>query len=227
MNICAIILAGGSGSRMGTELPKQHIEILGKSVLWRTLSVFESCKIINSVVLVSSLDTFECASRESQMFSKVKKVVLGGKTRAESARLGFLAVDFPCDYVAVHDAARCLVSVRDIEAVVSDAIKYGAASASTKITDTVKTAAHDGSILNTVDRNLLRAVQTPQVFSYELYERAILQTDVFSDGISDDNSLMEKIGVKVHLTDTSKNNIKITYKEDLLYAEFLLGREKT
>jgi 2-C-methyl-D-erythritol 4-phosphate cytidylyltransferase len=222
MNICAIILAGGVGSRIGGGIPKQKIEILGRSILWHTLEKFEKSELVDSVIVVSSGDEMEFAKRESLAFSKVKKVTVGGESRAESARNGFLAIDFPCDFVLVHDGARCLVKPSDIDAVINDAIKFGSATASTPISDTVKSVDENSDIVSTVSRSTLRGVQTPQAFKYELYKQALDLTEKLDETITDDNSLLEKIGVKVHCTSTSKNNIKITYKEDLDYARFLM-----
>ncbi len=222
MNVCAIILAGGCGTRMGTDTPKQKIEILNTTVLARTISQFQKCDAISSVIVVSLDSELEFAKNESVPFSKVKKVVAGGKTRAESARNGFAAIDFPCDYVAVHDGARCLISVNDINALVKDAVEYGCATASHAVTDTLKKTDADGNVIGTVERSQLRAVQTPQVFRYDLYESALLRADVSDPSITDDNSLFEKIGIKVHFTETSRYNIKITYKEDLEFAKYLL-----
>lgn len=222
MRVCAVILAGGAGVRMGHGVPKQKIEILGESILKRTLLAFEKNGRVDSIVVVGSNDTLDFVRGECYGLSKVKKIVVGGKNRVESARCGFLAIDFPCDLVAVHDGVRCLVSQRDIDTVIDDAIKYGAATASTPVTDTVKAIDSQGNIVSTVDRDSLRAVQTPQIFKYELYKRAMECLDTSDLKITDDNSLMEKIGVKVHPSDTSKYNIKITYSEDLELAKFIL-----
>ena len=126
---------------------------------------------------------------------------------------------------AIHDAARCFVTSDIISRVVADAKKYGAASASTLVTDTVKRIAIDGRIGSTLDRTELRVVQTPQVFKYELYEKALAEVSLDDPRITDDNALLEGIGVYSYLTETGKNNIKLTTAEDLLFAGYLLSGE--
>ena len=221
LRVCAIILAAGSGTRMGKETTKQRMEILGETVLKRCVSSFQRSECINEIIVVSKEDEIEYVKSELKSFDKVKKVIIGGKTRAESAKSGFFAVSSDVGFVAIHDAARCFVTPEVIETVVGDAFRYGAATASTFVTDTVKRINSDGFIEATVPRAELRAAQTPQVFSVELYRRALDARDVLSSEITDDNSLIEAIGVPVFCSTTDKNNIKITTAEDLPYAEFL------
>lgn len=224
MRVCAIILAGGVGSRIDLGIPKQRIELLGKSLIFRATEAHEAASSITDIIVVARREDMDFVKTELSSFEKIKNIVCGGKSRAESAFNGFKAIDFKCDYIAVHDGARCLISPDDIDLVVSDAIRYGAATASAKITDTVKCLDENGFINSGLNREKMRAVQTPQVFKYSIYEKAISLIDAFDDSITDDNSIVEKIGVKIYPSDTDKNNIKITYKEDLEYAEFLLKR---
>lgn len=224
--VVAVILAAGCGSRMRLGVTKQRIVIGDESVLRRTVRIFNDSSAISSIVVVVRKDEMNFAEEELLCFDKVAKITAGGETRFESAKIGFaLAEDF-ADYVAIHDAARCFVTDEIIKAVVSDAIKFGAATAASAITDTVKTVDSDGMICGTVDRNSLMLVQTPQVFRSELYKKALLSADVNDSAITDDNMLVERIGGKIHCTDTGKYNIKLTHKEDLDYADFLLNGEK-
>ena len=224
--VVAVILAAGCGSRMRLGVTKQRIVIGDESVLRRTVRIFNDSSAISSIVVVVRKDEMNFAEEELLCFDKVAKITVGGETRFESAKIGFaLAEDF-ADYVAIHDAARCFVTDEIIKAVVSDAIKFGAATAASAITDTVKTVDSDGMICGTVDRNSLMLVQTPQVFRSELYKKALLSADVNDSAITDDNMLVERIGGKIHCTDTGKYNIKLTHKEDLDYADFLLNGEK-
>lgn len=224
--VVAVILAAGCGSRMRLGVTKQRIVMGDESVLRRTVRIFNDSSAISSIVVVVRKDEMNFAEEELLCFDKVAKITAGGETRFESAKIGFaLAEDF-ADYVAIHDAARCFVTDEIIKAVVSDAIKFGAATAASAITDTVKTVDSDGMICGTVDRNSLMLVQTPQVFRSELYKKALLSADVNDSAITDDNMLVERIGGKIHCTDTGKYNIKLTHKEDLDYADFLLNGEK-
>ena len=222
--VCAIILAAGSGSRMKLDITKQRILLGDESVLARTVRIFDSCDSIDSIIVVTRADEVDFARNAVSGFSKVCGVVIGGETRAESARLGFLEIPENTDYVAIHDAARCFITPDMIEAVVSDAKKYGAATASARVTDTVKTVNRDSFISETVDRNTLVTVQTPQIFRADLYKKALGSYDGGLN-ITDDNMLLELIGVKPYCTDTGKHNIKITTIDDLDFANYLLNGE--
>ena len=220
--VCAILLAAGSGSRMNIGVTKQTLEIKGKSVLLRALEAFEACDDITDIILVVKADEVDFAKFESRSVSKLRKIVIGGKSRAESARNGFFAIDFLADYVAIHDAARCMISSELITKVVVDAFSYGAASASSVVVDTVKRINSDGFAVATENREELRLAATPQIFAYDLYAKAISLVDVGDVSVTDDNMMMEKIGVPVYMTDTGKSNIKITHSEDIAFAEFIL-----
>ena len=222
VSVAAIILAAGSGSRMQLDITKQQIVLNGETVLHRSVRIFNECEDVDSITVVAREDELDFALEEVKGFEKVKAVVVGGKTRAKSSRAGFLSVS-GADYVAIHDAARCLVTTDIISKVINDAKKYGAATASSVVTDTVKRVDADGKISATIDRNVLRTVQTPQVFLADLYAKALSLVSLDDDSITDDNSLLEKIGVYSYCTDTGKTNIKITTIEDLSIARFLLN----
>ena len=223
-SVCAVILAAGSGSRMKLDITKQKILLGKESVLHRTVRIFQGCESIDSIIVVCRADEIDFAKEETSKFSKVREIVVGGETRFESARLGFLAIPENSDYVAIHDAARCFVSSDMISAVVLDAKKYGAATASVEVTDTVKSVDADNRISATVDRDTLVLVQTPQIFRTDLYKKAVEAYDGRIN-VTDDNMLVELIGVKPYCTDTGKRNIKITTVEDLNFANYLLNGE--
>ena len=222
VRVCAILLAAGSGSRMNLDVTKQKLEIKGKSILFRSLEAFENCADITDIVLVVREDEKDFASAEAKNISKLRYVVCGGARRTESARNGFLSVDFSCDYVAIHDAARCLITPDMITKVVRDAVSHGAASASSVVVDTVKRVNSEGFSVCTENRDALRLASTPQIFRSDLYAKALSEVDLSDISITDDNMLMEKIGVSVFMTDVGKENIKITHAADLALAECLL-----
>ena len=222
VRVCAILLAGGSGSRMDIGQTKQTLLLKGKSVLLRSLEAFENCNDITDIVLVIKEGEEEFAASEAKDILKLRKIVVGGKSRTQSARNGFFAIDFPCDFVAIHDVARCLIIPKMITKVVEDAINYGAATASSVVVDTVKRISSDGFIVATENRAELRLAGTPQIFRYNFYLKAMSQNDINVFEITDDNMLMEKIGIPVYMTDIGKGNIKITHAEDLNMAEYLL-----
>jgi 2-C-methyl-D-erythritol 4-phosphate cytidylyltransferase len=223
--VTAVILAAGSGSRMNSKTTKQRMILGGKSVLQRTVSVFNSCSSVESIIVVVRADELDFAKNELSCFSKVAGIVPGGATRVESSFLGFSAIKNQTGLVAIHDAARCFVTEGMIEAVISDAKRYGAATASAVLTDTVKSVDGEGNIIKNIPRNSLVLVQTPQIFRAEYYKKAIETVDITDASITDDNMLMEKIGIKVHCTDTGKSNIKLTTAEDLIYADYILKKE--
>ena len=223
--VCAILLAAGSGSRMNIGVAKQRLSLKGKSILSRSLEAFQNCESITDMILVIKREDTEFATAETEgRFSKLSKIVIGGNTRTESAKCGFYAIDFPCDYVSVHDVARCLVTPDMITKVVNDAILYGAATASSRVVDTVKKVDTNGFSVSTENREILRLASTPQIFKYEFYEKAMSDADTSDLSITDDNMLMERMGIPVYMTDVGATNIKITYSDDILFAEYLLEK---
>lgn len=224
-NIAAVILAAGVGKRMGGGTTKQQLLIDGISVLRRTLLAFEACEDIKSIVIVTREDEISFVERESRGITKLYKTVLGGRVRAESAYNGFKAIPADSEYVAIHDAARCLITPEMISRVASDAKKHGAATASSRVTDTVKIVNENGFVSATPDRNFVYLASTPQIFSTLIYNRATENVDFSDASVTDDNMLVERIGVPVYCTDVGGKNIKITMPGDVEYAEYLLKGE--
>ena len=219
--LTAIILAAGCGSRMNSSITKQQMTILGESILFRSVKSFNESDFVDSIVVVARDDEIEWAREELKDFSKVCALVSGGKTRAESAKIGFASIPESCTFVAIHDAARCLVTTENIKAVAEAAFVHGAATAATAVTDTVKHIGDDGFVNTTLPRGDLMLAQTPQIFSRKLYESALLLTDA-DHSITDDNMMVELTGTKVYPVDTGKQNIKITTREDLTVAEAII-----
>lgn len=222
VSVCAVILAAGSGSRMNLDITKQKILLGSESILRRTVRIFNSAADVDDIIVVCRADEMDFAKEETKEFQKVRGVVVGGDTRVKSAICGFSAIPQNTEYVAIHDAARCFVTPDIISAVLADAKRYGAATASAKVTDTVKVVSEDNCILKTVDRNTLVSVQTPQIFRTDLYKKAVDGYDGKTN-VTDDNMLVEMTGVKPYATDTGKRNIKLTTLEDLALANYLLN----
>lgn len=220
--ITAIILAAGSGSRMGSDVTKQRILILGESVLKRSVRAFSSCEKIADIIVVCRSDELEWAREECADFLKVTTIVSGGNTRAESTKAGFCAISDKTEYVAIHDAARCLITPENISSVIDAAILHGAATAGSRLTDTVKLT-DNGFIDSTLLRERLFCAQTPQIFSREIYSRA-LDGVKLDESITDDNMLAERLGIKIAVVDTGKSNIKLTTAEDIAIAEYIIER---
>lgn len=223
--VAAVILAAGSGTRMLSDVTKQRMYIRGESVLHRSVRIFSECENINSIVVVCRADEMEWAESELSDILKPCSIISGGKTRAESAKLGFLAIPDDSDFVAIHDGARCLVTRDIIESVVSAAVFSGAATASTPVTDTLKRVNSDSKIVETIPRESIYSASTPQVFSTLLYKKALSMAENI-EAFTDDNMLIEALGHEVVCVDTGRENIKITTPDDISYAEYILGKRE-
>ncbi len=221
----AIILAAGSGSRMGLEnTTKQMLNLDGMPVACRSIAIFEKCDKIKDIIVVAREDEISRYSifAKEYGFKKIKKVVAGGKTRQESAMCGFKVISDKSDFVAIHDAARCLITEQNIYDVIQAAEKYGAASAASPVKDTIKLTNSQGFVMSTPERSTVWAAQTPQIFKADIYRAAAFWALKNKYEGTDDNSLAEEIGVRVKLVDCGYENIKITTPEDLHFAKMLL-----
>lgn len=221
---CAIILAAGSGSRMNADVTKQRMLVGGMSVMRRTVTAFAACEDIDSITVVVRADEIGFAREELTGFNKPINIIVGGKNRAESARLAVMSLDERVTHIAIHDCARCLITPQMISLVVKEALRCGAASAVSKVYDTIKLLDEGGAICSTVDRSRLVRAMTPQAFDLKLYREAMSRCDA-SDEITDDNMLLERMDVTVSPIDVGSSNIKITTMQDIRYAEFLLKEE--
>lgn len=219
--VTAIILAAGKGSRMNSSITKQKIALCGKSLLYRSVERFVLSDSITDIIVACREDEIEWAREELSCFSKPIEVISGGQTRAESSLKAFSRVSDLVDYVAIHDAARCLITCDDIERIVDAAFTYGAATATCKIHDTVKRI-NNGYVCETLSRDGLCSAQTPQVFKRELYARALSGRTLDAE-FTDDNMLLENIGERIYCVEVGPRNMKITTSEDLRFAEYLIG----
>ena len=223
MNI-AIIVAAGTGSRFSADQPKQFTHILGKPLLIHTLERFGACPTVDEIVLVLSdagREQFQISNLESKI-SKLRSIVIGAATRAESVKNGLDAIDAStANIVAVHDGARPLVSVEEITRVIEKADETGAACLVAEVTDTIKEIS-DGVIVGTVERDKLRRALTPQAFRYEILIKAYENADL-SVNVTDECYLVEKLGIEIAVVEGSSRNIKITRAEDIRFAEMFLS----
>ena len=222
----AVVPAAGSSTRM--EGRDKLLECMGdQPVLVHTLRALDACPLIADIVVVTRSDLIvpvgqlcrDCA------FAKVRKVVVGGETRAQSVLAGIREVSQQVALIAIHDGARPLVSQAVLEQAIRRAEECGAAAPAVPVKDTVKRAV-DGMVTDTLERDTLFAIQTPQVFQADLIRAALGRAVEEGAVITDDCSAVERLGVPVALTQGSYENIKITTPEDLLVGEALLrGRE--
>lgn len=219
MKTTAIIVAGGTGSRLGSEIPKQFIEIGGRSILEIATGRFQDSPSVDQIVIVLPADRIDSFSRES--FEKVTVVVSGGDTRAASVLAGLNVVDDSPGLVAVHDAARPLVTVEEIERTIEKAKVTGAACLVSKVTDTIKSV-RGGEIAETLDRDKLRRALTPQIFETALLKKAFQNAEL-TGKVTDECYLVERLGHPIAVVEGRATNIKITNAEDLIFAEALLN----
>jgi len=219
MHKYALIVAGGNGTRMGTELPKQFLLLHGKPVLMHTLEVFH--KAGASLILALPMHQFDywkqlCATHH---FDLPHQLVAGGETRFHSVRNGLTLV--PDDgVVAIHDGVRPCISPEIIERTFIGATQKGNAIAAVKLKDSIRVA--DGEDNHSVNRDYYWLIQTPQTFVSGLIKLAYDQAG--HDQFTDDASVLEASGSAIHLTEGDYRNIKITTPEDMLVAEVFLSR---
>lgn len=222
--ITAVLVAAGASTRMGAEKSKLLLELGGKTVIRRTLEVFQETECISEIVLVAREQDFSLMKKEAEGIGKLCAVVAGGKDRQESVWKGVSAA---CgEFIAIHDGARPLVTPEEICRVCADGERTGAATLCSKAKDTVKVADADGYVASTPDRDSLRMIATPQVFKRELYLDAYQKAQRAALSFTDDCQLVEYAGGKVYLTEGYYTNIKITTPEDLPAAEAILKNRK-
>jgi 2-C-methyl-D-erythritol 4-phosphate cytidylyltransferase len=221
--ISAIIVAAGEGQRMGG-VDKMFAPINGCPALARVLNVFQKCKKIDYIVIVMGAKNIDSCRKlvKAEGWSKVKDIVVGGKRRQDSVAEGLKRVK-DADWVVIHDGARPLVTTDLIERGLAAAKATGAAVAAVPVTDTIKEVQKDEIVSQTLSRQNLRAVQTPQVFRRDIIEKAY--KNVVED-VTDDAALVEKAGYKVKLYMGSYVNIKITTPDDLALGEALLKKHE-
>ena len=225
MNV-AIVVAGGQGTRFGSDRPKQFLELSGTPVIVHTLSQFERCREIASVVVVLPAERTAGFQSLVEKFAlqKVGQVVPGGRRRAHSVANGLAAIK-AADIVAVHDGVRPLITPEEIDQVVLAAAQHGAAILVAPVADTIKQIEND-RIAGTIARANLRRALTPQCFRLELLKRAYGELDLLERSgieVTDDSFLVERLGVEIVALEGNARNIKITRPEDLILAERLLG----
>ncbi|MEQ1765381.1 MAG: 2-C-methyl-D-erythritol 4-phosphate cytidylyltransferase [Pyrinomonadaceae bacterium] len=225
MTTTAIIVAAGSGSRFKSDIPKQFLEINGKPVIVHTLERFQAAPSVDSIILVLPEEHFDSPLTILPSFSKLAVLARGGSTRAESVLNGLsvASLDEGTRFVLVHDGARPLVTVDEIERTIAMAKETGAACLVAPVTDTIKSV-RGGEIADTLDRERLRRALTPQVFKIEVLLRAFTPGSTTTE-VTDECYLVEKLGHPIGIVEGSPRNIKITHPEDLILAEALLNSE--
>jgi 2-C-methyl-D-erythritol 4-phosphate cytidylyltransferase len=218
--VSAIIVAAGSGRRMGFD--KMLVPLHGKPVVYWSLAAFEQCPEVDDIIVVTREDAMEEVQKiiRAEKLSKVRKVVAGGAERHLSVWNGLQAVESKgCEYVAIHDGARPLVTPKLITDCFLLAEKHGAACCAAPIPDTVKRASYEQLVTESVDRQNLWAMQTPQIFSSGLILQAYASLMAHNELVTDEVSAIQKIGKRVALLQNDDYNFKITFPRDLPLAE--------
>ena len=230
MSVAVIITASGSGLRVGGDMPKQFQPIGGKPVLAHTMAAFNQAQIVGKIVVTAPEEyvnhAWEIAT--ANKYEKVRGVIAGGASRAESIYAALKALPFMGntgqEIVLIHDGVRPFVSEDLIKAVAKAAQAHGAAIVGTPLTDTVKEVDKKLKITSTPDRSRLWRVQTPQGFTYDMLMKAYAQGE--KDGVlpqaTDDSMLVERLGIKVTMVEGAPENIKITTPVDMALGEILL-----
>jgi 2-C-methyl-D-erythritol 4-phosphate cytidylyltransferase len=222
----AIIVAAGRGERMGPNVDKLFLELLGRPVIAHTWSAFDAAACVDSIVLVVR-DGMQPAFTElagQYAFKKPYRLAAGGRERQDSVWNGLSAVPAGTDIVAIQDAARPCVKEDLIAATIAAARETGAAVAAQAVTDTVKESADGKLVERTLDRSRLWAVQTPQTFRLDVIKRAMEEVRRQGLQITDDTAACDIIGQKVRLVLWRKPNPKVTLPEDLPWVESVLRR---
>lgn len=219
----AIVPAAGHSSRMGEDkllLPLGDVPV----ILW-TLRALEGCDYIAEIILVTREDLIVPLGQlcKDAALEKVSKIVIGGESRMESVLSGVREADPASELIAIHDGARPLVSLGILNETIETAIRCGAAAPAVPVKDTVKRAVN-GVVESTLNREELYAVQTPQVFEHGLILGALEKAKGEGVVLTDDCAAVERLGIPVHLTAGSYDNIKLTTPEDMAMATAILER---
>ena len=216
----AIVLGAGQGLRFGGTVRKQYVRLRGKPVLWWSLAAFEASPSIGALILVApAADVPKLQAQAMRWkFRKLRAVVPGGKERSDSVKEGLKVAPAEARWVAVHDGVRPLITPAQIETVLAAARKHRAAIAATPSRDTIKIANGQGFVRASPERRLVWQAQTPQIFSRALLDRA----HRLKGPVTDDAQLVERLGVRVKLVDTTAENIKVTHPMDLHMADNIL-----
>ncbi len=225
--VTVIIPAAGSGSRMGG-IYKPLEALCGKPMLCYSLEVFQKSDYVKNIIIAARDDMISAVYNlcRDYGFTKVKSVIAGGKNRQDSVKLAFMEAfkvkEDVTKLVAIHDAARPLITQKDAEKAFDTALKHGSAVCAAKVRDTVKRADVADKATESVDRNGLWLVQTPQVFDTDIYHTSLGVADKNGTVATDDGSLVQEAGFVVLFSETDTSNIKVTYPEDVALAEAVI-----
>ena len=214
-------MAGGSGSRMQSSLPKQFMILGGEPVVARTINTFAEALPGAEIVVVLPQEHISLWKNLAARFDvAVHKCVAGGKERFDSVKCGIAALSPEVEYVAIHDGVRALVSKRLI---INAMLKIESVEALIPVVDAVDSyRVVEGDHNEVILRSKLRIVQTPQLFRADILRKAYAQE--YDPRFTDDATVVEGLGVKITLIEGERSNIKLTTPEDMVYAEAMIGQ---
>jgi 2-C-methyl-D-erythritol 4-phosphate cytidylyltransferase len=220
--LSAIIVAGGSSQRMGFD--KLFAVIAGEPVIAHAIRAFDHATSVSEIVVVAREERHDEIRKitSGAGFKKIRAIVPGGERRQDSVRAGLDRIDRDAKYVAVHDAARPLITPEQIERLVEQCRIHGAAALAQPVNDTLKRASADLLVVGSVDRHQLYAMQTPQIFERKLIEDAYRAVCAENILVTDEVSAVERLGYKIALVLNDDFNLKITYPRDLPVADFII-----
>ena len=216
----AVIVAAGSASRMGG-IDKVMAPLKGEPMIVHTVRAFQNCDAIREIVIVTRPDLIMPITKLTNAFNKVTAVVSGGSSRQESVSYGMNALSEKCELAAIQDGARPLVTWQLIDRVVRAAHAHHAAIPVIPVKDTIKVC-NSALVISTPDRSTLRAVQTPQVFDFDLLRGALKKAAEDGAEVTDDCSAVELLGMSVRTVEGDERNLKVTTPLDLKLAEMLM-----
>ncbi len=222
--ISAVIAAAGSSQRMGGD--KLLMPIGGIPAVVMSVAAFERCRDVGEVIVVTRREKLTLFRQLFGMagFTKPVRLAEGAQTRQGSVARGLEEVDKRCEYIAIHDGARPLVTPEQISECIRRAVEYGAAALGARVKDTVKRVDADGFIDCTIDRSTLWAVHTPQIFEIGLYRRAMAAALAQGREYTDDCQLVEAVGHRVYMQHGGYENLKLTTPEDVFAADAIARR---
>ena len=225
--LSAIIVAAGSSQRMGFD--KVFAMLAGKPVVAHAIAAFEAAACVNEIILIGRaerLAEFDGVVVRHR-FSKVRQIAAGGAARQDSVRAGLELTGAASEMVAVHDAARPLITATEIEAVFAAAKTHGAAALASPLTDTLKRGDAGGFVCDSIEREGVYAMQTPQIFLRELLRAAYAEVARRDLTVTDEVSALQLLGQKVMLVPNREANPKITFPGDLRMAELVLTQRRS
>ena len=218
MRTVAIIAAGGSGTRLGTDMPKQFVCVNDKPIMAYTLLTFNNSQDIHEIIVTSpaGYETMTEDIVSSYSIDKASKIITGGNNRQDTVYYALKAAQRD-SIILIHDAVRPFVTQEEITGAIKGALAYGACSIGVPVKDTIKICDKNGLVINTPARETLWQIQTPQAFLYSIIKKAHEQARAIGYTATDDMGLVERMGCPTRIIMGSYSNIKITTKEDLCF----------